>query len=303
MSLSFKRREFLATALAAMAGGKVLGAGQGPGSAGAHVRLTGDLTIRQVMDLILADIPGAPFAKTVDTIKSGNADQPVKGIVTTMFATDAVIEKAIRSGANFIIAHEPTFYNHPDETDWLEGDPVYAHKRALLESSGIVVWRFHDGLHAHRPDGVLMGMLTAMGWDKYYNAGAPEMVTIPASSLGDIVEKARRQLGIGKMKLIGDLSQSCQRILISPGAAGGRYQIGDLRKYAPDLMICGELNEWETAEYVRDARYQGKTMSLLVLGHAVSEEPGMAAMVPWLQQKLPGVRIEHLASGDPFKFV
>jgi len=299
-----QRKEFLATALAAIAAGNVLGAAGGPAqSAAASVEAPAPaaaLTIRQLIDLIQKDIPGAPFSKTVDTIKSGDADQPVKGIVTTMFATDAVIEKTIRAGANFIIAHEPTFYNHLDETEWLDGDPVYAYKKALLEKNGIVVWRFHDGWHEHRPDGILMGVLTAMGWDKYYNAGAPEMITIPAISLGDIVDKARRQLSIGKMQLIGDLSQSCQRILLSPGAAGGRSHIADLRKYTPDLFICGEVNEWETSEYIRDARYQGKHMSLLVLGHSVSEEPGMAGLVPWLQQKAPGIRIEHIPSGSPF---
>ncbi|MDQ6889502.1 MAG: Nif3-like dinuclear metal center hexameric protein, partial [Bacteroidota bacterium] len=73
------------------------------------------VTIQQVIDLILKSIPGAPFPKTVDTIKSGDPSQKVTGIVTTMFATDAVIEKTIKAGANFIIAHEPTFYNHLDD--------------------------------------------------------------------------------------------------------------------------------------------------------------------------------------------
>jgi putative NIF3 family GTP cyclohydrolase 1 type 2 len=76
-----------------------------------------------------------------------------------------------------------------------------------------------------------------------------------------------------------------------------------LRKYEPDLLICGELNEWETSEYVRDARYQGRQLSLVVLGHAVSEEPGMQALVPWLEARLPGVPVKHFASGDPFTWV
>jgi len=75
-----------------------------------------ELTIRDVIDKLQADVPGAPFPQTVDTIKAGDWGQPVKGIVTTMFATDVVIEKTISLGANFIIAHEPTFYNHLDET-------------------------------------------------------------------------------------------------------------------------------------------------------------------------------------------
>jgi hypothetical protein len=73
-----------------------------------------------------------------------------------------------------------------------------------------------------------------------------------------------------------------------------------LQKYDPDLLICGELNEWETSEYVRDARYQGKKLSLIVLGHSVSEEPGMEWLIPVLKQKAPGITATHLSSGDAF---
>ena len=320
--MSLRRRKFLTTSLSLLAGSSLLtipypamaagiaddpreaGFGQdGEDAVSPALREGEELTVRQVIDLILADIPGAPFATTVDTIKTGNIDLPVKGIVSTMFATDAVIEKAIGLGANFIIAHEPTFYNHADETDWLKNDPVFLFKKDLLDKHGIVVWRFHDYWHSHRPDGILMGVLTALGWDKFYNAGEPQIVTVPAMSLEEIVKKARRQLGSDKMKMIGDLSQSCQRIVLSPGAAGGRAQIAVLQKYNPDLLIVGELNEWETSEYIRDARYQGAKMSLLVLGHSVSEEPGMQWLVSWLQPKVPGIRITHLPSGDPFTWV
>ena len=262
-----------------------------------------EMTIQQAIDRIVADIPGAPFKDTVDTVKSGDPKQLLKGIATTMFATNEVIDKTIKEGANFIIAHEPTFYNHQDETDWLLGDAVYAFKKELLENHGVVVWRFHDYWHSFRPDGVLMGVLTAMEWDKYYNAGAPEIVTVPAMTLREIVSRAKKSLGIGKMKIIGDMSAKCQRIVVLPGAAGGTRQISLLRKYQPDLLICGELNEWETSEYVRDARYQGLKMSLMVLGHAVSEEPGMEALVPWLNARLPGVPVKHNASGDALTVV
>lgn len=90
------------------------------------------ITVGQVMNMIIKTIPNAPFAKTVDTLKSGRATQAVTGIVSTMFATIEVIEKTIAAGANFIIAHEPTFYNHADETGWLQNDAVFRHKHDLL---------------------------------------------------------------------------------------------------------------------------------------------------------------------------
>ena len=257
------------------------------------------LTIQQVIDIILKSIPGAPFEKTVDNIKAGNVNQVVTGIVTTMFATNEVIEKTAAAGANFIIAHEPTFYNHADDTTWLQTDPVYMHKRELLQQHNITVWRCHDYIHAHKPDGIQMGVLQALGWDKYYDATTPYAFTIPTTTLGEIIELVKRKLGIAHVRMMGNKAQNCSRIVLAPGAAGGRLQISTLQKEKPDLLICGELSEWETPEYLRDARHMGIKTGLIVLGHAVSEEPGLRWLQQWLQPQLPGIKITHIPSGGP----
>ncbi len=260
------------------------------------------MSVQQVIDLIVKTIPGAPFKQTVDTIKYGDATQIVTGIVTTMFATVDVIKKVAAIGANFIIAHEPTFYNHLDETNWLENDVVHQYKTALLQKHKIVVWRFHDYIHAHQPDGVLMGVLTALGWQKYYNAKNPHLITIPPATLQSVIELHKKNLGIRHIKFIGDPLQTCSRICLIPGAAGGRTQISALQKEKPDLLIVGELNEWETSEYIRDLRAAGSKTSLLVLGHIVSEEPGLEWLVQWLQPQLPAIKVTHMPSMDAFSW-
>jgi putative NIF3 family GTP cyclohydrolase 1 type 2 len=258
------------------------------------------LTIQQVIDLILKSIPNAPFKQTVDTIKAGDANQQVTGIVTTMFATAEVIEKTAKLGANFIIAHEPTFYNHTDDAPWLETDEVYKYKTGLLQKHKIAVWRFHDYIHAHKPDGVLMGVLQAIGWEKYYNAEKPSVVNIPSITLENIIKLVKDKLNIPHLKVIGDGKASCSKIVIAPGAAGGPRQIEAIRKEHPDLFICGELNEWETSEYIRDLRFMGAKTSLIVLGHIVSEEPGLQWLVKWLQPQIPAIKVTHIPSTDAF---
>lgn len=259
------------------------------------------MTIQQVIDLILTTIPGAPFKETVDTIKSGDGQQEVKGIVTTMFATIEVIKQAATLGANFIIAHEPTFYNHRDDTAWLENDQVFQFKNELLKKHNIVVWRFHDYWHTHRPDGVQMGVLTKLGWQNFFNADNPRMITVPATPLKDLINHAKKSLGIRQVRYIGDPNQMCKRIALSPGAAGGRSHIQLLEKEKPDVLIVGEIAEWETAEYIRDAQSMKLSMALIVLGHAESEEPGMEWLVSWLQPKVKDVKVTHIPSHYPFK--
>jgi putative NIF3 family GTP cyclohydrolase 1 type 2 len=259
-------------------------------------------TVREVIDIILKDIPGAPFKETVDTLKSGSETQVVTGIVTTMFTTIAVIEEAAKRKANFIIAHEPTFYNHLDDTNWSGQNGIVRRKQELLERHNITVWRFHDYWHTHRPDGVGYGVLKKTGWLQYYKPGNM-ILNLPAASLQTIVNTLKQSLGIEQLRVIGNLSQTCERIALLPGAAGGQRQIAFVEKEHPDVLIVGEVHEWETAEYIRDARQLGGKTALIVLGHSQSEEPGMEWLVDWLQPKLQGVPVTHIASGNPFKFV
>jgi putative NIF3 family GTP cyclohydrolase 1 type 2 len=264
--------------------------------------LAKEYTVQEVIDIILKEIPGAPFAQTVDTLKSGSSNSKVTGIVTTMFPTVEVIKKTAALHANFIIAHEPTFYNHTDDAHWTGENEVVKQKQELLKKHDITIWRFHDEWHAHKPDGITYGVLKKLDWLQY-NENADKAFTMPAASLKQIIEHLKTKLQIEHVRVIGDLGQICKKIVLLPGAWGGQNQIATTEKEKPDLVIVGEVHEWETAEYIRDARLFGSKTSLIVLGHSVSEEPGMEWLVEWLQPKIEGIKITHIPSASPFKWV
>jgi putative NIF3 family GTP cyclohydrolase 1 type 2 len=260
-------------------------------------------TVQQVMDLFIKDVPGGALKETVDTLKTGSPDTVIKGIVTTMFATISVIRNAIDLGANFIIAHEPTFYNHTDETDWLKDDKVYQFKRELLDKHGIAIWRNHDYIHRLVPDGVTIGVMDKLGWRKYADKDTINILTMPPTPLKELIRHAKSKLIIDKVRYVGDPDQKCSRILFIPGAAGGRMQIQSIEKVKPDVLICGEIQEWETAEYVRDALAKGDNISLVVLGHIASEEAGSEFMLNWLKEKLPGIKSTHVPTANSLSFM
>lgn len=261
-----------------------------------------EYTVQNIMDILLKEIPGAPFKTTVDTLKSGKADAKVTGIVTTMFSTAEVIEQAVKLKANFIIAHEPTFYNHTDDTNWTGNNEIVKKKQALLDQHGITVWRCHDYWHTYRPDGILNGVLKKAGWLQY-NSKVESVFSIPSASLKEIAEHLKKTLQIQHVKVVGDLQQKCQRIGLMPGAAGGQRQIIFAEREKPDVLIIGETHEWETVEYIRDARRLGLSIALIILGHSVSEEPGMEWMAEWLQPRVPELKVTHIASKDPFTWM
>src|SRR5262249_9209165 len=55
-----------------------------------------------------------------------------------------------------------------------------------------------------------------------------------------------------------------------------------------------------------DARYQGRKIGLIVLGHSVSEEAGLEWLVPVVRQRAPGITVRislqavHLAGSKKF---
>ena len=260
-------------------------------------------TVKQIIDLFMKQVPGAPFPNTVDTLKSGSPDMVVTGIVTTMFATIDVIRKAIGLGANFIIVHEPTFYNHVDATEWIKDDDVLQYKIDLLNKHNIAVWRNHDTIHQLKPDGVTKGVLEQLEWQQYAGKDIPNILTFPSTSVKDLVAHAKDKLRIEKVRFIGDINQSCTKVLFMPGAAGGTRQIQSISKVKPDVLFCGEIAEWETAEYVRDARAKGDNISLVVLGHIASEEPGSAFMLQWLKDNVPLVKATHIYCENSLSFM
>jgi putative NIF3 family GTP cyclohydrolase 1 type 2 len=259
-------------------------------------------TVQEIIDLIIKEIPGAPFAQTVDTIKCGNPEQQVTGIVSCMFATVNVIEQTVKLGANFIIAHEPSFYNHTDDKNWVPDNKVLKQKQELLNKHRIAIWRFHDYWHSYRPDGIRYGVLKMADWLTYDQDARPIFI-IPPTRLEDLVRHLKQTLKISHVKVLGDLNQVCGKIALMPGAAGGQAQISLVEKENPDLLIVGEVHEWETAEYFRDAIQLGQKKSLVILGHSVSEEPGMVWLADWLQQRVKGIKVTHIASGDPFQWI
>jgi putative NIF3 family GTP cyclohydrolase 1 type 2 len=244
-------------------------------------------TIQSIIDTILAAIPGSVTTETVDTIKTGDPTQPVTGIVTTFLASQAVLQKAVDLDANFVITHEPTFYNHLDNVAWLADDPIYQTKRSFIDAHRLVLWRFHDNLHANRPDPTVAGITQALGWERYADQEHLELFNLTAVTL----------------KVIGNPEITCRKAGILVGAWGGTNQMLMWKNEDLDVLIVGETPEWETVEYARDAMLQGRNKALIVTGHANSEEPGMRWLVDWLRPKFPEVPIHHVPVGDPFRFV
>src|ERR1700721_3587347 len=140
-------------------------------SAAARAQDTGkSLTAAGGMQRVIAATGATPPANTVDTLKAGDPNTVVTGIVTTFMDTYAVLEQAVSSRNNLIITHEPTFYNHLDDQGPLAKDPVLQQKLNYIREHHLVVWRFHDTWHRRQPDGILTAVGGQSGGGAYESA-------------------------------------------------------------------------------------------------------------------------------------
>lgn len=260
-------------------------------------------TIQSIIDTLIAGVTNAPLANTVDTVKAGDAAQPVIKAAVCFMATMETLEQAVKLGANMVITHEPTFYNHLDRTDWLKGDPVYEAKREFIEKHRLVVWRFHDYPHRLIPDGILTGMIQALGWDSHNQAEIPGLCVIPSVPLRELAVQLRDRLGIERVRFVGNPDLVCERIKLLPGAPGGERQINALMQDNVQVLVTGEIAEWEASEYARDAADKGLARGLIVLGHAASEEYGMRWLTTWMQARVPEVPFIFVPVRNPFQWV
>lgn len=261
----------------------------------AQTKITATEAIQKIQRLYA---PASP-PKTVDTVKAGDPSIIVTGIATTFLDTMDVLREAAQRNENLVITHEPTFYNHPDDTTFFKDDPVYQEKLAFIEQHHMVVFRLHDEIHMARPDPIGVSLVEALGYTKYLDDPKdPSRVTIPAISLRDLVQAIQTKLHTRTMRVVGSPDLMVTHIALRPGASGLERQVIALRQDKVNVLIAGEASEWETVEYARDAAAQGRTKALILIGHEPSEEPGMEQAAKDIKGIFPTLKVDHILANQ-----
>ena len=259
-------------------------------------------TAQQIIDRIQQHV-GVPWTTpTVDTFKAGDPNEKVTGIAVTMMATFDVLKRAAAAGDNLVITHEPTFYSHQDGTGQLatQHDAVWADKEAFIRQHHMVVWRFHDHWHARKPDGIMLGMVKALGWTSYQDATKPYLFVMPSQSLETLASDVKKKLGIVAMRVVGDPNMQVTKVALIPGAAGSPLQIKVLESDQVQVLFIGEVPEWETVEYTDDAVAEGKHKALVMMTHIPSEQAGMEECASWMTTFVSDVPVTFVPARQPF---
>jgi putative NIF3 family GTP cyclohydrolase 1 type 2 len=305
------RREFVALAAAGGAAAPALG------SRGVRAAT---LTAQEVVDRIRRNAGVDWKAETVDGFKAGDPGAAVAGIATTAMPTLEVLERTVKAGANLVITCEPTFFSRADTaTPPRRGpaagpaaptqtgqpvppsapDAVFAAKHAFIRKHGLVVYRFSDHWRQRTPNPFARGLIDALGWSSLSSVDDPGRVSIPEIRLDALAVRIKTALNAaGGVRVIGDPGTTLRRIGLLPGSTPIQASLNMLP--GVDGILAGEVREWESVEYARDAIALGGSKALILVGRILSEEPGMKVCAQWLGTLVPEVRSTWLPAGDPY---
>lgn len=283
---------------------------------------------REVIERILRYHPPMPGYEGCDGYKSGDPEAECSGVVCALVPTVEVIRKTADAGANLIVTHEPSYYMTPDYPQWRGAfrNTVYEEKRALLEKTGITIWRDHDHIHAHQPDGIFTGVLKYLGWESYYRPDATAApfcypCRLPETTVGELRRYLIEKLHLNGLRYIGDPDAKVSRVALCahlyPGGFGPAQDgggttyadyatllMGEMEKEdGIEVLIPGEIIEWDVLSYIRDAAALGKNKACMNIGHFNLEELGMRYAADWLGDLLCGaVPVHYVPTGDIFRF-
>jgi putative NIF3 family GTP cyclohydrolase 1 type 2 len=258
---------------------------------------TTTLTAGQVVERIKEHL-GVPWrGGPTDTFKSGAEASKITGIATTVMSTFDVIKRAAASGKNMVITHEPTFWLGNDDVRSFGNDLVYQKKLRFIRDNNLVIWRFHDHLHARQPDMTAVGLAEALGWDKYVSKEDPRVYVIPAVRLRDLAKDVEKRLQLHAIRVIGDPESRVSRAALLQGTPP--FHASTVLPKV-DVVVAGEQREWEGVEYAADANTAGEQKGMILIGHWVSEDRGMRLCADWLKTFISEVPIQWISAGDPF---
>jgi putative NIF3 family GTP cyclohydrolase 1 type 2 len=257
------------------------------------------MTAKDVLELIKKNL-GSPWNESTyrDVFHAGDPNVDVKGIATTFMATLDLLQRAHAAGMNLVVTHETTFWNDRDDTKDLTNDAVYRFKVDFCARNQMAVLRLHDHAHSHRPDFIMTGLLRTLGWSAVAASQGPRVYTFPTTTLGELAAEIQRRTGSKALRVVGD-----PKAKVSTGTAGMGYSSGRFSAEV-DVVINGENpeagNPYDPTEYALDAAIFGKNKGQIILGHAISEEPGMEDVAEWLRTLIKDVPVEFIRSGEPY---
>lgn len=275
-------------------------------------KMSDDLTVKELQNYLvsLTNLP----KKTVDRIIIGNPDVKIKKIGTCWMSTWETCKKAVTSGVNVLVTHEPTFYTHWDLDEvpsFLDRSSDYTRQQYLLQiekkkkwinENQLVIIRNHDTIDALQEKGIPFAFGEFLGFGKndiissrtYYNVYRFNKMT--ASSFAGMIAGKLSQLGQPGVAFYGDPQRMVSSVGLGTGWICDPMDYADLK---PDVFVAIDdvIRTHIQTVYAEDTGHP-----LIVINHGVSEEMGIRSLNRIIKDRYPSIEVIHFNQGCTYKW-
>lgn len=141
------------------------------------------------------------------------------------------------------------------------------------------------------------GLAESLGWTKYLVKPNDVLYDIPAATAEDTVALIRKKLNLrGGLRAVGDRKALVRRVMLYPGVMPPATM---WQRYSEtDMIVAGEVREWENTHYAADIYTAGEKRGLVTIGRVASEDPGMRACAAWLKTVVKEIPAQWIAARD-----
>ncbi len=261
------------------------------------------MKVREVLDHFISRCEGVDPEKTVDRVIVGDPEADFDRCLVTWMPSMDALRQVVERGYQFLICHEPTFWNHVEDHATEEASDSQE-KLAFIEEHGIVIARNHDCWDLWPDVGIPFAWADFLGLgtqpEEIDAAGYQHRYDREPVTLGEFArEVADRCARIGEpfVQVSGDPTQDVSRIGIGTGCA---CDIPCYRKMNRDCsVVCDDGSVyWSNIQRAKDSDHP-----IIRVNHGTSEEPGMVTMVNYINAHIDGLEAEHLPHGSCFSLV
>lgn len=304
------RKDFIK--LAALSGAYVASSSSADALARPAISST-ELTAAQLQSFLTSMIKLKP--DTVDRIIIGNPETVIRKIGTCWMSNQETCRKAVESGINVLITHEPTFYTHRDLEEvpgFLKRSSEFTRnqyiaqiekKKKWINDNGLVIIRNHDTLDALPEKGIPFALGEFLGFSSsdiiasrtYYNVYKFNKQS--AGTFAKYLAGKLKELGQPGIAFYGDTKREVASVGIGTGWICDPMDYADLK---PDVFIAIDdvVKTHIQTVFAADTGHP-----LIVINHGASEEMGMRSLNQIIKDKYPDIEVLHFSQGCTYEWI
>ncbi|MCY2930899.1 MAG: Nif3-like dinuclear metal center hexameric protein [Planctomycetota bacterium] len=243
---------------------------------------------------------------TVDRVIIGDGEKAFDKCLVTWMPSFAAVRTAVERGYGLLVAHEPTFYDHCNDTPGSYGErfDVVARKVDYINRHGLTIVRLHDSWDLWPEIGV------PWAWADFLGLGTkPAAVNECRSQLRfDVAPRTLEELARDvaarcaainepMVQVTGDLSQTVSKVGVGTGCGCDLATFWGLG--CDCSIVCDDATRyWDQIQIAQDY-----ARPVIRVSHGTSEEPGMMTLTKYINDTFPGLRAQRLPHGATFRLV